>query len=108
MQNLEPYFSETPGFFTVILIHSAIVPLPVLKCFSMPPVWFSFIAPELLCKSYMITTSLYALHYISGFFLIMSPAEGLHFSALVCLFVCLFVCHRYIYSPGCHSAAFTA
>ena len=70
----------------------------------MPPVWFSFIAPELLCKSYMITTSLYALHYISGFFLIMSPAEGLHFSALVCyprrlgghgyssLLVCLFVC----------------
>ena len=56
----------------------------------MPPVWFSFIAPELLCK-YMITTSLYALHYISGFFIIMSPAEGLHFSALVCLFVCLFV-----------------
>ena len=92
MQNLEPYFSETPGFFTVILIYSArsIVPLPVLKCFSMPPVWFSFIAPELLCKSYMITTSLYALHYISGFFLIMSPAEGLHFSALV-WFVCLFV-----------------
>ena len=47
-----------------------------------------------------------ALHYISGFFIIMSPAEGLHFSALVtrgraaasgyssllvCLFVCLFV-----------------
>ena len=31
----------------------------------------------------MITTSLYALHYISGFFIIMSPAEGLHFSALV-------------------------
>ena len=29
-------------------------------------------------------------------------------SMLVCLFVCLFVCHRYIYSPGCHSAAFTA
>ncbi len=49
----------------------------------MPPVWFSFIAPEMLCNSYMITTSLYALHYISGFFLIMSPAEGLHFSALV-------------------------
>ncbi len=82
MQNLEPYFSETPGFFTVILIHSAYI-YPVLKCFSMPPVWFSLIAPELLCKSYMITTSLYALHYISGFFIIMSPAEGLHFSALV-------------------------
>ncbi len=33
----------------------------------------------------MITTSLalYALHYISGFFIIMSTAEGLHFSALV-------------------------
>ncbi len=23
-------------------------------------------------------------------------------------FVCLFVCHEYIYSPGYHSAAFTA
>ena len=33
------------------------------------------------------TASLYALHYISGFFLIMSPAEGLHFSALVCLVI---------------------
>ena len=61
--------------------------LPVLKCFSMPPV---FIAPELLCKScmMMITT---ALHYISllvsGFFIIMSPAEGLHFSALVYLVI---------------------
>ena len=27
---------------------------------------------------------------------------------VVCWFVCLFVCDRYIYSPGCHSAAFTA
>ena len=53
----------------------------------MPPVWFSFIAPELLCKSYMITTSLHALHYISGFFIIMSPAEGLHFSALVTIII---------------------
>ena len=26
----------------------------------------------------------------------------------VCLFVCLSVCHEYIYSPGCHSAAFAA
>ena len=35
---------------------------------------------------------LHVLHYhSSGFFIIMSPAEGLHFSALVCLFVCLFV-----------------
>ena len=51
-----------------------------------------------------------ALYQSSGFFIIMSPAEGLHFSALVCLltrgawaatgyssrlvclFVCLFVC----------------
>ena len=32
-----------------------------------------------------------ALYQSSGFFIIMSPAEGLHFSALVCLFVCLFV-----------------
>ncbi len=24
------------------------------------------------------------------------------------LLVCLFVCNKYIYSPGCHSAAFTA
>ena len=30
-----------------------------------------------------------ALYQSSGFFIIMSPAEGLHFSALVCLFVCL-------------------
>ena len=29
-----------------------------------------------------------ALYQSSGFFIIMSPAEGLHFSALVCLFVC--------------------
>ena len=29
-------------------------------------------------------------------------------SMLVCLSVCLFVCREYIYSPGCHSAAFTA
>ena len=28
-----------------------------------------------------------ALYQSSGFFIIMSPAEGLHFSALVCLFV---------------------
>ena len=49
-----------------------------------------------------------ALYQSSGFFIIMSPAEGLHFSALVCLFVCLFVCNKYIYSPGCHSTAFTA
>ena len=46
-----------------------------------------------------------ALYQSFGF---MSPAEGLHFSALVCLFVCLSVCHEYIYSPGCHSAAFAA
>ena len=52
----------------------------------MPPVWFSFIAPELLCKSYMITTLCTALYHSSGFFIIMSPAEeGLHFSALVIL-----------------------
>ncbi len=25
MQDLEPYFSETPGFFAVILIHSAYI-----------------------------------------------------------------------------------
>ena len=31
-----------------------------------------------------------ALYQSSGFFIIMSPAEGLHFSALV-WFVCLFV-----------------
>ena len=49
-----------------------------------------------------------ALYQSSGFFIIMSPAEGLHFSALVCLFVCLFVLNKYIYSPGCHSTAFTA
>ena len=36
-----------------------------------------------------------ALYQSSGFFIIMSPAEGLHFSALVCLFVC----NKYIYSP---------
>ena len=31
---------------------------------------------------------IHALHYHSSdFFIIMSPAEGLHFSALVCLFV---------------------
>ena len=36
-----------------------------------------------------ICTALYhALYQSFGF---MSPAEGLHFSALVCLFVCLFV-----------------
>ena len=70
-----------------------------------------------------ICTALYQSFGSSGF---MSPAECLHFSALVCLlpearvgghgyssllvclFVCLFVCHRYIYSPGCHSTAFTA
>ena len=41
----------------------------------------------MLCYSYM----LHALHYhSSGFFIITSTAEGLHFSALV-LFVCLFV-----------------
>ena len=45
-----------------------------------------------------------ALYQSSGFFIIMSPAEGLHFSALVCLFVC----NEYIYSPGSHSTAFTA
>ena len=68
-----------------------IVPLPVLKCFSMSPVWFSFIAPELLCKSYMITTSLLctALYHSSGFF-IMSPAEGLYFSALVISWICYY------------------
>ncbi len=27
------------------------------------------------------------IHHSSGFFIIMSPAEGSHFSALVCLFV---------------------
>ena len=37
---------------------------------------------------------LHALHYhSSGFFIIMSPAEGLHFSALVCLFVIGFSIH---------------
>ena len=65
----------------------------------MPPVWFSFIAPELLCKSYMITTSLYALHYISGFFLIMSPAEGLHFSALVIIISTIACLQLSVYSP---------
>ena len=35
-------------------------------------------------------------------------ATGIVVCWSVCLFVCLFVCHRYIYSPGCHSTAFTA
>ena len=71
----------------------------------MPPVWFSFIAPELLCKSCMHdddnNITIIMLYQSFGF---MSPAEGLHFSALVtrgawaatgivvCWFVCLFVC----------------
>ena len=37
-----------------------------------------------------------ALYQSSGFFIIMSPAEGLHFSALG-LFVCLFVCLSQVY-----------
>ena len=46
------------------------------------PVWFSFIALELpTCH----TRYIHCMHYItsSGFFIIMSPVEGLHFSALV-------------------------
>ena len=69
-------------------MHIFIVLLPVLKCFSMPPVWFSFIAPELLHVQVMHDddnniTICTALYQSSGFFIIMSPAEGLHFSALV-------------------------
>ncbi len=51
----------------------------------MPPVWFSFIAFELLL---LVIHATHALHYhSSGFFIIMSPAEGLHFSALVIPFL---------------------
>ncbi len=76
----------------VILIHSAYT-YSTTTCSQMfPPVWFSFIAPELLCKSYMITTSCTALYHSSGFFIIMSPAEGLHFSALVQLIFNSFFC----------------
>ena len=35
-------------------------------------------------------------------------ATGIVVCWFVCLFVCLSVCHEYIYSPGCHSTAFTA
>ena len=35
-------------------------------------------------------------------------ATGIVVCWFVCLFVCLSVCHEYIYSPGCHSAAFAA
>ena len=84
MQDLEPYFSETPGFFAVILIQCEYTYSTNTTCSQMfqhaSSVWFSFITPELLCKSCMICTALY---HSSGFFIIMSPAEGLHFSALV-------------------------
>ena len=80
---VEPYFSETPGFFAVILIHSAYSTTTCSQMFQ------HALQSGLVLLLYVITTSLYALHYISGFFIIMSPAEGLHFSALVCLFVCL-------------------
>ncbi len=44
----------------------------------------SFIAPELLCYLISHTSTFTALYHSSGF---LSPAEGLHFSALVCLCV---------------------
>ena len=40
-----------------------------------------------MLDSSVIHTTCTALYHSSGFFIIMSPAEGLHFSALVCLFV---------------------
>ena len=42
-----------------------------------------------------------ALYQSSGFFIIMSPAEGLHFSALVCLFVCLSQVYLLTWMPQC-------
>ncbi len=49
----EPYFSETPGFFAVILVHSAYIYVPLKLCsqmfqhVSLSVVWFS--SESVLC-----------------------------------------------------------
>ena len=80
----EPYFSKTPGFFAVILVHSACLMVscrPTTKTLFSVCLMSGFILPLSCCARHTCT---YYMHRSSGFFyIIMSPAEGLHFSALV-------------------------